>query len=746
MFGNGNWLRVAAFAAIFAGALAGACSGSTGPQGSQGPPGTMGSAGPPGPAGEAGPPGSPGEAGPPGTPGEAGPPGQGPWVVGAGLEMTIEDASVDANGVATVHFKLTDESGTPLDIDGVQTEGAVSASFILDWLDTDASGNPTQYVAYTTRDQTSPITNKTATQPSTDSGGTFTAVDKQNGEYAYQFGTKINIADNTKTQKVGAYATREYQGKEYVANATYSWVPAGGTPLEREVVLTDNCNSCHGTLEAHGGARRDTKLCVMCHTKGVIDPDTGNSVDFRVMIHKIHDGKDLPSVQNGTPYQIIGYKQGVNDYSTVEFPQPVQNCDKCHAGAKQGDHWKTNPGRTACSSCHDDVWFGDPNAVPTNMIAHPGGQQNDDSACLICHKDTGLAPIVTKHYTQYTDPAAPKVALNIVQVDKTAPGDTPELVFNVTVNGQPRDIIATPLTSLRVTLAGPTTDYAQSWQYTIQGNGSTGTLAADGSNFRYTFPAAIPNAAKGSYAVGMEGYLQTTSGGPEYSALNPVTYVAVTDAQPAARRTVVETAQCDNCHGTLEAHGGPRTNTQYCIMCHNPNLDNATRVARMEGPTTVVAHTVNFRAMIHAIHMGENHQKPYVLGGYPPPSTTKPQGSPINFNELRYPRPQNECNACHVSNSQQLPLASDLLPSLSETFKCSETASADTNSYCDDPYWVGTPMYTPATASACTGCHDADSTAAHAQIMTTSTGVESCATCHGPGKVYDIDVFHAPAP
>ena len=82
----------------------------------------------------------------------------------------------------------------------------------------------------------------------------------------------------------------------------------------------------------------------------------------------------------------------------------------------------------------------------------------------------------------------------------------------------------------------------------------------------------------------MEGYVQTTTGGPEYSALNPVAYVAVTDAQPVPRRTVVETAQCNNCHQTLEAHGGPRTNTQYCIMCHNPNEDNATRVARWRAP------------------------------------------------------------------------------------------------------------------------------------------------------------------
>ena len=48
------------------------------------------------------------------------------------------------------------------------------------------------------------------------------------------------------------------------------------------------------------------------------------------MVHKIHYGEDLPSVQAGGKYQIIGFGQSVNDFSTVVFPADVRNCQVCH--------------------------------------------------------------------------------------------------------------------------------------------------------------------------------------------------------------------------------------------------------------------------------------------------------------------------------------------------------------------------------------------------------------------------------
>ncbi|HSB32217.1 MAG TPA: hypothetical protein VLD55_11500, partial [Candidatus Sulfobium mesophilum] len=56
----------------------------------------------------------------------------------------------------------------------------------------------------------------------------------------------------------------------------------------REVVAISNCNECHGKLGAHGGGRREVALCILCHNPQLIDTDTGNSINMKVLIHKIH--------------------------------------------------------------------------------------------------------------------------------------------------------------------------------------------------------------------------------------------------------------------------------------------------------------------------------------------------------------------------------------------------------------------------------------------------------------------------
>ena len=248
-----------------------------------------------------------------------------------GFMITVNSITLNANLQPVVDVSYTDGLGVPLDRAGVLTPGAVSMSFVLAWRDPNAR----DYTAYTFRSVTSSITGMTATQAAADSGGTFQDIDI--GHSIYTFKTKLPAGyDATATTTLGIYATRDTTavlGKPYYANVEQDFVPNGAPVTQTWDILSNAaCNTCHNPLSAHGGSRQDVKLCVLCHQPQTTDPDTGNTVDFKVMIHKIHMGSSLPSVQAGTPYQIIGFQNSVNDFSTVVFPQDIRNCTTCHAG------------------------------------------------------------------------------------------------------------------------------------------------------------------------------------------------------------------------------------------------------------------------------------------------------------------------------------------------------------------------------------------------------------------------------
>ncbi len=426
-----------------------------------------------------------------------------------GLVLKITDAQIAADGTVTATISMTDPQGLPLDRAGITTPGAVSVSFIVATI----PKSQEQYTAYTTRTKTSTINGKSAIQAGADSGGTFTAV--TDGVYKYKFGTKApNGYDATATHTIGAYASRNLTvfnlGTNY-ASTTFNFVPNGSAvTVTRDVVHSSGCNSCHDQISFHGGSRRGVELCVLCHTPQTVNPDTGNTVDFKVMVHKIHAGSSLPSVVAGTPYQIIGFNNAVSDFSTVVYPADVRRCETCHeqgAKAAQATAYLTKPTRAACGSCHDDVNF-------ATGDKHLGGPQFDDNLCSTCHIPQGEldfdASIKGGHVIPTESSLLGGLMVKITKVSNGTAGSKPVVAYTIQ-DGAGNPLAPSKLGSISFTMAGPTTDYGYTSfgsdvttpGYVTESALTSGSCGADGSCL-YTFMHAIPAKATGSYSIGVE--------------------------------------------------------------------------------------------------------------------------------------------------------------------------------------------------------------------------------------------------
>lgn len=687
-----------------------------------------------------------------------------------GLTITVASARIASDGTISIDYKLTDPNGAPLDQYGVVTPGTMSLSFLIAYI----PKGQEQYSSYIVRTATAPSGAK-ATQAAADSGGVTQTV--ATGEYTYTYVTKAPAGfDATATHRIGIYGSRNLTqwnlGTNY-ADATFDFVPAGGAPSPRDLVRTADCNSCHGLpngmtsvtgsagLAAHGGSRRSVGLCIICHQPQTSDPDTGNTLDMKVMIHKIHAGSSLPSVQSGTAYQIIGFQNSVNDFSTVVYPADVRRCQTCHNpknGAAQTNAWLTTPTAASCGSCHDNVNF-------ATGVNHPGGPQFDDKQCSTCHIPQGELPfdasILGAHvvpsdtpvtYPLNPDPLIAGVKAAISKITNNMAGQKPQVEFSVTdLSGQPLALSA--LSSLSFTLAGPTSDYG----YTSFGTdvstpgyvteSATGASCDSGGHCTYTFAHSIPQGATGSFAIGVEARRSetvlegtTSQMTVQTGAPNQVMYFSVGNSAVSPRRTVVSLANCNQCHVSLQEHGSLRNDTEYCVLCHNPsNTDAATR-AMATDPSDKAAppQGINFPLLVHKIHTGLNlaaeFNQDYVIVGRNGSHNSfgvsfAPVPPSIPNTGVRFPAmgptgaPQDtaECYVCHVNGSEaNLPIGKNAVT---------------------DPQGLLNPA--PATTSACTACHLNQSAYAHAVSNTNAQFGESCDICHASGASFSATQVHA---
>jgi hypothetical protein len=373
--------------------------------------------------------GTPGATGPAGPPGGSGTPGTpGPVLA---LDITTAQAvtatitGVTGGSQPTVAFTLVDQNGAPLSgLKCPQVHFAIAA------LVPGAGGGSSDWQSYINSVETAgsgawnslptgqtPATAQ-ARQATTEPGfsgscpGTFK--DNGDGTYSYKFaqdlGSYTAAGPNPTDLAIGYQGSLTHRiGLELrgtgangsdngVNNAAYTYVPATGLttglPATRDIVSNAECNACHSKLAIHGGPRTDAQYCVICHNPGTTDAQSGNSLDFKVLVHKLHSGIKLPSVvaagstdpAPGVGYTIWGYGKSLNNFNTVVFPQEQRNCATCHKTAPDADNYETVVNRASCGGCHDNIDFatgtGHVQFQPTNPVGIP---EADDTKCLTCH-------------------------------------------------------------------------------------------------------------------------------------------------------------------------------------------------------------------------------------------------------------------------------------------------------------------------------------------------------------------------
>jgi hypothetical protein len=674
-----------------------------------------------------------------------------------GLEIEILNVEIPADMQLEVTYSIKDPAGLGLDHDGIYTPGATDMRFVLANIPMDQE-------------------QKTQLAYERIGRGDGTLTPMGDGVYKYKFETALTSnQDTTHTLLLGGRRDlREFDLDRYADNALYDWVPSGMyDAVPRDIVSAASCNRCHDPLQEHG-RWQSPNACSQCHTPDLVDDGVSYSLDQ--FIHRAHIGLE------GYPTAIsnceVCHTGGIptENFPLVATPNPVLVCDGSSVGtaeiswgdvdefeihmntadgplfvsgggagsaptgkwvgdgtvfvlvdkatgetiqtlpvsatvlgcvgnapgtfkgeaASQHTNWLDHPSRAVCGSCHSNIDF-------ENGVGHIA--QSSDEICGNCHRP-GLGQEFNRsvrgaHLALYKSEEFPGALFEFVDIMDTDPGDKPTVMFKL--GSKYGGLDANNMNRLRLAITGPNEDYDVYIQETVS------NASLNGDVWSYTFNTAIPADAEGSYTVSVEGRADATvDGSNERDVIESSSMAFAVTGNVAARRVVVDDAKCESCHDNLSLHGGGRNNANYCTTCHAPEATDEEEVQPGNHE-----QSIHFKYMVHKIHRGEDLENGYVAAGH--------NQSIHDYSDVEYPGDLRNCDACHVNDSQLLPLPQGVLATVTP-----------------QDWWTPTAPK----SAACLSCHDGDDAAVHAYTNTAMFG-ESCSTCHGEGKEYAVEKVHA---
>jgi hypothetical protein len=381
-----------------------------------------------------------------------------------------------------------------------------------------------------------------------------------------------DLLDGTYTLGLSVTWNYQVEGRPYsrVGEATLDFLlgTGAGALTRRAVTSAEHCARCHGDLRAHDGRYRKLELCLLCHTSGAEDANDpaiaagtpGVTIDSRVLFHKLHAGRFLPSVngvstrQNGSrnhssasvPLRYARPSGVVRDFSDVGFPVmptraapmprdtgyaslppsaqakedlvrsgPTQ-CAVCH-GDPDGDGPVATPAQTglihvpkrrACGACHDDVNF----ATPYNANGDSMPPQPDDVGCNSCHggRFPELVPGLAHTHPLDRPTFDPGLSVELTALGEAGmsdsdgrldPGEGLALGFAVK-NNAGTEVDPATLSELRFVLSGPNTNFQVVYDAAIPVG-----LVSGAQPFQLTLPERIQLEHVGDSTADQDSFL-----------------------------------------------------------------------------------------------------------------------------------------------------------------------------------------------------------------------------------------------
>ncbi len=392
------------------------------------------------------------------------------------LVASIDSAAITGNKPVIEITVKTDKGGAVLGL------AATTLRLGIAKLVPAANGFPSRWQSYINRNGTPSIPTPVlpgAVQANTESGVAAGWQELGAGKYRYTSAvdlsnvtTPIAVAyEPTLTHRVSIAIDMSGSARALAPDNPFKdFVPSGGAVSSKLIAATENCASCHVRFGQHGGPRRSTEFCAVCHNPATTDPDSGESVDLAYMAHSIHRGEN-----RSTPYVVYGFNGTKFDAGEITYPQPVTFCETCHvksASMPQGDDWKTNPGAAACGGCHDAGLNKTGPSATTGLYTYtythsstilPPAYTANDGTCSGCHRDDGAAGGILAAHKKDADRQAIEngslFTYKILGVENAVAGQAPKVTFQILdANGASINVKAITTGRLRLDFAWSTPD------------------------------------------------------------------------------------------------------------------------------------------------------------------------------------------------------------------------------------------------------------------------------------------------